>query len=107
MPQQELNLYIKESLCFLINTRKDLNVVSIPESIVSGTPVLTNTRPASASYIKTHKLGVVQNQWGIPELEEIIDNNGFYVKNCIAYRDKLSNTHIAQTFLDIFRNEKS
>lgn len=31
----------------------------------------------------------------------------FYVKNCIAYRDKLSNTHIAQTFLDIFRNEKS
>ena len=107
LPQQELNLYIKESLCFLINTRKDLNVVSIPESIVSGTPVLTNTRPASASYIKTHKLGVVQNQWGIPELEEIIDNNGFYVKNCIAYRDKLSNTHIAQTFLDIFRNEKS
>ena len=106
LPQQTLNKYIRESLCFLINTRKDLNMVSIPESIVSGTPILTNTQPASANYIKTYKLGIVQNQWGIPELEEIINNNSFYVKNCIAYRDNLANSHIAQTFLDIFQDKK-
>ena len=103
LPQQTLNKYIRESLCFLINTRKDLNMVSIPESIVSGTPILTNTQPASAGYIQANKLGIAKNQWGVDELKEIIDNNSFYVKNCIGYRDNLTNVHSAQLLTDIYK----
>lgn len=58
LPQAKLNEYIRESLCFLVNTRKDLNMVSIPESIVSGTPILTNMQPASARYIAEEQLGI-------------------------------------------------
>lgn len=105
LPQQTLNKYIRESLCFLINTRKDLNMVSIPESIVSGTPILTNTQPASAGYIQANKLGIAKNQWGVDELKEIIDNNSFYVKNCIGYRDNLTNVHSAQLLTDIYKNQ--
>lgn len=103
LPQQTLNKYIRESLCFLINTRKDLNMVSIPESIVSGTPILTNTQPASAGYIQANALGIAKNQWGVDELKEIIDNNSFYVKNCIGYRDNLTNVHSAQLLTDIYK----
>ena len=103
LPHQTLNKYIRESLCFLINTRKDLNMVSIPEAIVSGTPILTNTQPASAGYIQANKLGIAKNQWGIDELKEIIDNNSFYVKNCIGYRDNLTNVHSAQLLTDIYK----
>lgn len=103
LPQSELNVYIRESLCFLVNTRKDLNMVSIPEAIASATPILTNTIPASADYIKANALGIVKDEWGNDELSLIIDNNKTYVENCFNYRNKLTNTYCAQTIIDIFK----
>lgn len=107
LPQKELNRYVRISLCFLINTRRDLNMVSIPESIVSGTPILSNTQPASADYINEYKLGIAKDMWGILELGEIIDNNSFYVRNCIAYRNKLSNTICATFLIEEFKKIKN
>ena len=106
LSQSELNRYVKESYCFLVNTRQDLNMVSIPESIVSGTPILTNFQPASAGYIQREQLGIVKDQWGVKELKEIINNNSFYVSNCIKYRDKLTNFHSAQMLIDIFNHKR-
>ena len=106
LSQSELNKYIRESYCFLVNTRRDLNMVSIPESIVSGTPILTNLQPASAGYIQKEQLGIVRDQWGVEELKEIIDNNSFYVSNCIKYRDKLTNIYSAQMLIDLFNNKR-
>lgn len=106
LSQSELNNYIRESYCFLVNTRQDLNMVSIPESIVSGTPILTNLQPASAGYIRREQLGIVKDQWGVEELKQIIEKNSFYVANCIKYRDKLTNTHSAQMLIDIFNNKR-
>lgn len=103
LPQAKLNEYIRESMCFLVNTRKDLNMVSIPESIVSGTPILTNMQPASARYIAEEKLGIAKDEWGVEELKEMIDNNHEYVARCLAYRDHLTNTHSAQMLTNIFR----
>ena len=100
--QQELNDRIKESYAFLINTRQDLNMVSIPEAIVSGTPVITNLIPASADYIKKEKLGIVKEGWDESDLIEIIENNPFYVDNCINYRDKLTNTCCAEKIVDFW-----
>ena len=105
LPQTELNQYIKTSYCFLVNPRQDLNMVSIPEAVVSGTPILTNTQPASAEYIRANRLGIVKDHWNEYDLKKIIDENPVFVQNCIAYRDNLTNTHIARTFLEIYRNK--
>lgn len=107
LPQVELNQYVRNSLCFLINTRRDLNMVSIPESVVSGTPILTNTQPASADYINKYKLGIAKDNWGVNELIEIIDNNSFYVTNCINYRINLSNSHCAASLIKEFNRIKN
>lgn len=103
LPQAKLNEYIRESLCFLVNTRKDLNMVSIPESIVSGTPILTNMQPASARYIAEEQLGIAKDEWGVAELKTLIDHNDEYVERCLAYRDRLTNTHSAKMLTEIFR----
>ena len=106
LPQTKLNEYIRSSMAFLVNTRKDLNMVSIPESIVSGTPILTNWQPASAEYIDKNHLGIAKNEWGVEELKEIIDNNAFYVDNCIKYRANLTTEKSVQILIDIFNHAK-
>ena len=103
LPQSKLNKYIRESMCFLVNTRKDLNMVSIPESIVSGTPILTNMQPASARYIAEEQLGIAKDEWGVEDLKAMIDHNGEYVVRCLTYRDRLTNTHSAEMLTEIFR----
>lgn len=107
LTQKDLNKYVRVSLGFLINTRRDLNMVSIPESIVSGTPILTNTQPASADYINKYKLGIAKDNWGVHELIEIIENNSFFTKNCIDYRENLSNTYCAESLINEFKNIKN
>lgn len=102
LPQAKLNEYIRKSLCFLVNTRKDLNMVSIPESIVSGTPILTNLQPASAGYIAKERLGIAKDNWGVGDLKELIDGNCEYVERCLAYRERLTNIHSAKMLTDIF-----
>lgn len=102
LSQTKLNEYIRNSYAFLVNTRKDLNMVSIPESIVSGTPILTNLEPASADYIKKLSLGIVKNNWDEKDIKVIIDNNTFFVEKCIAYRNKLTCESSAQKFINVF-----
>lgn len=102
LPQAKLNEYIRNSYAFLVNTRKDLNMVSIPEAIVSGTPILTNLQPASADYVAANSLGIVKDNWDEKDIKEIIDNNVFFVENCVAYRDRLTCEYSAQTFIKEF-----
>lgn len=102
--QRELNRLIKKSYAFLINTRQDLNMVSIPESIASGTPVVTNLIPTSSDYIIREQLGVAKNNWDEKDLIKIIDNNPFYVDNCIRYRDKLTNVYSSRKIIEIYLN---
>lgn len=102
IPQKDLNVYIRESMGFLVNTRQDLNIVSIPESIVSGTPVVTNSVPSSINYIRDNKLGIVKDDWGADELAAIVDNNEVYVQACKKYRNELTNIGVAQKFMHIW-----
>lgn len=101
LPQKELNGFIRESYLFMINTRQDLNMVSIPESIVSGTPVLTNLKPASSQYVASKMLGIAKDDWDENDIKEIVDNNSKYVNNCIHYRESLSNTYAAGEIIKI------
>ena len=102
LEHQDLNEAIKKSYAFMINTLRDLNMVSIPESIVSGTPIITNLIPASADYIAKENLGIAKDNWDEYDLKEIIENNPVYVDNCINYRDKLTNSLGAKRIVDIY-----
>ncbi len=104
-PHSELNKLMSESIALLINTVQDNNMVSIPEAIVSGTPVLTNDVPTNAPMIKTNGLGLVRKDWGVEELKEIVENNNFYVKKCVEFRDALSVESTAQNLINAFVNE--
>lgn len=103
----ELNQLISESYALLIDTKQDNNMVSIPESIVSGTAILTNTTPTNTQMIIDNKLGIVKDNWNENDILNIINNNIEYTTNCIKYRNKLSTTNSANLLIDcFFNNEK-
>ena len=82
----------------LIYTSKDNSMVSIVESIAAGTPVVTTPVPFNAGYIRENALGIVKDNWGKDELEEISNRNAGYVENCINYREMISNGYFAKVF---------
>lgn len=94
----EMAEILSRSQAMLVNTIKDNNMVSIAESIACGTPVLTNSVPLNARYIKENSLGIVQDNWDAEDLYRMVTDNRFYSCSCIAYREKLSNTYCAARF---------
>lgn len=108
MLHRDMARYMRHARAMLIATRSDLNMVSIPESIVSGTPIVTNTNPTTASYIARHKLGVVRDDWNENDLAEVIENYPTYHKACLEVRHELTREGCAQKLLSIFeRNRKN
>ena len=102
----ELNKHISKSIASLIATERDLNMVSIPESIVSGAPILSNTLPALSSYIVKNCLGICKDDWGVEEMELMIEKQQEFTTNCIQKRDDLSSINSAKKIIDIyFKNE--
>ena len=99
LDQATLNHYISHSIASLINTKQDLNMVSITEAIVSGTPIITNMIPALAPYINRENLGIAKNDWDEKDMVEIIDNEKLYSERCISHRDKLSSLNAAKKLI--------
>lgn len=90
----------RKALAMLVDTEKDLNMVSIPESIANGTPVLMNTVPTTASFVNREGLGIAKEDWTSADLEAIVRDNQKYVANCIRVRESLLNTGCAARLLD-------
>lgn len=91
--------YLSRAKALLIKTEKDNNMISIVESIATGTPILTTDVPLNCSYIKKYSLGIAKD-WDENDLKKIVDNNDFYVNNCMEYRKKLSTLKKAEEFVD-------
>ena len=87
---------LAKASAMLVYTEKDLNMVSIVESIACGTPVVT-------TYIRANALGIVDDSWDENDLEEIAARNSVYVANCLAYRPVLSTARKAETFVHLAR----
>lgn len=98
MNHEALMPLLAEAKALLINTSKDNSMVSIVESIAAGTPVVTTNIPFNAVYIQRETLGIVKEQWDENELMEICHKNDIYVRNCIRYREQLSNEYFAGQF---------
>lgn len=104
LSHKQLNIELSESIASLIATEKDLNMVSIPEAIVSGVPILTNETPALASYIKVNNLGIVKNNWTKEELRQMVNRHSEFALNCLNKRYELSSQNSAQHFINIYQS---
>lgn len=99
LPQRELRKYLADSVCLLINSMKELNMISIGEAIVSGTPILTNTVPYSHETVAENKLGIAKDNWTEEDMYEIVRNNQFYVDNCSKYYSQLLLSTLPERFI--------
>lgn len=106
LSQSALNIYIRESKAFFINTIKDNSMLSIPESLSSGTPIITTSVPYTMHDLEKNKLGIVNDNWNATDIIEIVENNSEYVSNCIRYRENLSNDTAAKRLIDCFPHNK-
>lgn len=97
----EMSQYVSTAQALLVNTLRDLNMVSIPEAIVSGTPILMNTLPNSADFVSHNKLGIARDNWGAEDLEEMVRNYEKFHANCVSMRDNLTNVGCAKKMVDI------
>lgn len=104
---RELAEMLRKSTALLVNTARDLNMVSINESIISGTPVVMNTVPTTASFVANHRLGIVQDNWDEKQLVEVIENNAQFHEACLNVRDSLTNVGCARKLIEIYTRGKS
>lgn len=89
-----------ESQAMLIDTLRDLNMVSIPESIVAGTPVITNTVP-STDIVDKEGTGIKRDDWNAEDMWKVASDPSFF-KNCLRMREKLSVRQCASDLIDIY-----
>lgn len=99
---EELSKLYRLSMALLIYTKQDNNMVSIIESICSGTPVITTSIPYNSSYISKYNLGLVNDSWNECELEKMVKNNAIFKKNCSLYRTNLSSKKSAEMLTKIY-----
>lgn len=88
----------------LINTLQDNSMVSIPESIALGTPVLLNSVPLLAKEVEERRLGMCRDDWGADALEEMAKRYDEFHKGCIHWRNEYTAKGCCSKILDIARN---
>ncbi len=89
----------------LIRTRQDNNMVTVPEAIVAGTPILMNTVPNNHTFVRDLELGIVKDDWGVDELVRMAENYDRFHSNCLAYRTRFTTRGVASRLTEIFRGE--
>lgn len=104
MKHSDLQPILRVAKGLLIYTQQDNNMVSIPESIASGTPVLTNTIPTNSYYIKDNNLGIVKDDWTEADLERLVKDNSYFIESCIQFRERLSTKSSSKQFIDFYES---
>ena len=104
LTHQQLAEPLRRSLALLVNTSMDLNMLTTAEAITSGTPVVTNTVPSSASFIAANGLGIVRDNWDEEDLIQIINNYATMHEACIKVGKELTNVACARKMIDIAKH---
>lgn len=102
LKHNELINYLAKSYAMLIYTTKDNNLISVVESLACNTPIVTNSVPYNATYIKNNGLGIVDDNWDYETLKEIVNNNAVYCNNCNSYREILSYDYKVKLFMNVY-----
>jgi 1,2-diacylglycerol 3-alpha-glucosyltransferase len=82
LDHENLAIELGKSIAMLVSTKKDDNMVSIPESLACGTPIITNSIPFSADYIQRDLFGIVKDEWGWDTLRDFINCQDLYISKC-------------------------
>ena len=98
---QELAVHLRHAKGLLINTVEDLNLLTIAEAIISGTPVISNTVPDGMKYINDNHMGIAREGWNETDLVEVATNYESYHKACVEHRDEMTNVGCAKIMADI------
>ena len=88
----------------LINTMQDLNMVSVSEAIANGTPVLMNSVPYTATFVRDKGLGIVRDDWNEDTLEELARGYGRFHEACARISSTLTCTASAEKIVHIAEN---
>lgn len=105
LTHKQLGKQMGASCAMLCHSQKDLNMISIGEAIACGTPVITNTIPYSSEWIQKEELGIVKDDWDEHEMAQIVNNNSYYVDNCIHVAPDLSLEVTVQKFISVFTKQ--
>lgn len=97
--RDRLGSLVASSLAFLVDTRADLNVISIVESVCAGTPVVTNRVPLTAPWIEDKGLGIARDGWDAADLAAVIDNADAYAARCRAIAPSLTAEGVARRLI--------
>ncbi len=97
---RELATTVAESIALLASPRKDLTPLTISESMCACTPVLTNTVPASASFIESNKVGIVKDEWDEYDIMAIVDNAEEMCRRCHDIRPTLTAEYAVGKFVE-------
>lgn len=103
---EQLAAPLRRALALLVDTSSDLNMVTIAEAITSGTPVVTNTKPSTASFIAAKGLGIARDGWDEADLIKVIENYDKMHEACIREGRELTNVACARKMIAIARKTK-
>ena len=95
---------LRRATALLVDTSSDLNMVTIAEAITSGTPVVTNTKPSTASFIADNGLGIARDGWDESDLIKVIENYDQMHEACVREGKELTNVACARKMIEIAGN---
>lgn len=101
LPRHILGRLVAGSLAFLVDTKADLNVISIVEAVAAGIPVVTNRIPLTAPWIDSEGLGIAKDGWDASDLASIVDNASDYASRCRAVAPSLSSAAVADALVKL------
>ncbi|MCM1292306.1 MAG: glycosyltransferase family 4 protein [Bacteroides sp.] len=107
MNHDEIASIWRKAKAMLIDTQQDNNMVTIPESIVNGTPVLTNPVPNNATFISQYSLGIVRDGWDWEELQNMSEHYEANHNNCISHSSLFSNKGCADRLIKIYNSNNA
>lgn len=90
----------------LIKTKQDNNMLTVPEAILSGNPILMNTVPTNHSFVRDLGVGLVKDDWGVAELVEMVEHYEQFHTNCLAHRHRFTIRSVARRLKEIFQKSQ-
>jgi 1,2-diacylglycerol 3-alpha-glucosyltransferase len=105
LPHKELAELVNQSQAAFIYTMRDLNLVSIPECLACGTPILTTTVPLLSRYIVESGMGQAKDDWTEDDIQYIVEHNDEMIANCHKHRYELSSRYRAEKMISVLSEQ--
>jgi len=99
--QAEVGKCLSSAKIMLTDTSSEFNMVSIAESVASGTPVISNGIPYNSDFLEQFGLGIKDDNWNFKTIRGMLDNYDYFYSNCVKYRERLSYKSITHELLSI------